>query len=91
MKKVQTLMIVALLLTAYCGQLTAQHTSQEFDVDLWPNGLPNTNGVDHLPYDEKTHNYKPSLRVYLPSEEMATGRGGEGGPGGAENRVAGVP
>lgn len=88
MKKVQTLMIVALLLTAYCGQLTAQHTSQEFDVDLWPNGLPNSNGVDHLPYDEKTYNYKPSLKIFLPSEELATGRAVIACPGGAYHGLA---
>ena len=59
MKKVKYLMIIALLLTAYCGYLSAQQTQHEFDVDLWPNGLPNTNGVDHLPYDKKRITISP--------------------------------
>ena len=45
--------------------LFGQYTQKEFDLDLWPNGLPNTNGIDHLPFDDNVNNYKPSLRVFL--------------------------
>lgn len=37
------------------------------DIDLWPNGLPNSNGIDKTqPYNDETRNFKPSIRVYLP-------------------------
>lgn len=66
----------------------AQNTPTAFDVDLWPNGLPNTNGIDYLPFDDETHNYKPSIRVFLPSEELATGRAIIACPGGAYHGLA---
>lgn len=66
----------------------AQVTDKEFDVDLWQNGLPNTNGKDHLPFDDNTQNYKPSLRVFLPSKENATGRAVIACPGGAYGGLA---
>lgn len=62
---------------------TACVTEKEFDVDLWPNGLPNTNGIDRTPFDDNVQNYKPSLRVYLPPKEIATGRVVIACPGGA--------
>lgn len=40
-----------------------------FDVDLWEKGLPNSNGMEAEGYDDKKHNYKPSLRVFLPASE----------------------
>lgn len=94
MKKVTHLMVIALLLTTYSGHLAAQqtqaaqYTQQAFEVDLWPNGLPNTNGVDHLPYDDETRNYKPGLRVFLPAEEVATGRAVIACPGGGYHGLA---
>lgn len=66
----------------------AQYTQKEFDVDLWPNGLPNTNGIDHLPFDETVQNYKPSLRIFLPSEELSTGRTVIACPGGGYGGLA---
>lgn len=36
------------------------------DIDLWKNGLPNTNGMESQGYDDKKHNFKPCIRVYLP-------------------------
>lgn len=40
-----------------------------FDVDLWEKVLPNSNGMEAEGYDDKKHNYKPSLRVFLPASE----------------------
>lgn len=37
-----------------------------FDIDLWEQGLPNSNGKETEGYDDKKHNYKPSVRVFLP-------------------------
>lgn len=44
-------------------------------VDIWPDGLPNTNGVDLTkPFDDATRNYKPQITVYLPEKSKATGQ-----------------
>lgn len=32
------------------------------DIDLWQNGLPNTNGMEAQGYDDKKNNFKPSIR-----------------------------
>lgn len=66
----------------------AQYTQKQFDLDLWPNGLPNTNGIDHLPFDDNTQNYKPSLRIFLPIEELSTGRAIIACPGGGYSHLA---
>lgn len=63
--------------------ISAQATEKQFDVDLWVNGLPNTNGIDHEPFDDSKHNYKPSVRIFLPSKDVATGRAIVACPGGA--------
>lgn len=50
--------------TMLCGM--AQQ-AKSFDIDLWPDGLPNSNGIDRTqPYDPATRNFKPSIRVFLP-------------------------
>ena len=62
MKKLVLLMLGFL---SFCG-VNAQQTA--FDVDLWPNGLPNSNGIDKSqPYDDAKQNFKPSIRVFLPN------------------------
>ena len=44
-------------------------------VDIWPDGLPNTNGVDLTkPFDDATGNYKPQITVYLPEKSKAAGQ-----------------
>ncbi len=49
--------------------------TQSFVVDLWPDGLPNTNGVDLTkPYNDAEQNYKPQITVYLPEKSKATGQ-----------------
>lgn len=68
--------------------LMAQYTRKEFDIDLWPEGLPNTNGIDRQPFDDNTQNYKPSLRVFLPAEDSVTGRAVIACPGGAYEGLA---
>ena len=59
-----------LLATALCSY--AQQ-AKGFDIDLWPNGLPNSNGIDKTqPYDPETRNFKPSIRVFLPADSVKT-------------------
>ncbi len=44
-------------------------------VEIWPDGLPNTNGLDLTkPYNDKEANYKPEMTVYLPEKSKATGQ-----------------
>lgn len=45
-----------------------------FDVKLWENGLPNSNGNDYGGYDLQEKSYKPIIRVFLPDKQKATGR-----------------
>lgn len=66
-----------------CNPVAAQVTEKEFNLDLWENGLPNTNGIDRTPFDDNIQNYKPSLRVFLPPKDIATGRAIIACPGGA--------
>ena len=66
-----------------CNPVAAQVTENEFNLDLWENGLPNTNGIDRTPFDDNIQNYKPSLRVFLPPKDIATGRAIIACPGGA--------
>lgn len=82
MRTITSLFILGLLLLVG-NPVAAQFTEKEFDVDLWTNGLPNTNGIDQTPFDDNVQNYKPSLRVFLPPKEMATGRAVIAYPGGA--------
>lgn len=45
-----------------------------FDIDLWQNGLPNSNGIDKTqPYSSETRNFKPSIRVFLPEDSVKNG------------------
>lgn len=81
MKRV--LFLIALCVQVISNPIAAQFIQKEFDVDLWPKGFPNTNGIDHPPFDDSKSNYKPSIRVFLPSPGKATGRAVIACPGGA--------
>lgn len=51
-------------------------TAQEayFEVKLWEQGLPNTNGSDFGGYGPDEVNYKPTMRVFLPQKPIANGK-----------------
>ena len=60
---------------ALFGSMLAAMAQQpkSFDIDMWPNGLPNSNGIDKTqPYDAEKRNFKPSIRVYLPEDSVKT-------------------
>ena len=59
---------------ATLGLVAVQAQQSYFDVKLWENGLPNSNGNDSGEYILQGKNYKPVMRVFLPNEEKATGR-----------------
>lgn len=59
------------------------------DIDLWPNGLPNSNGIDKTqPFDDSKQNFKPSISVFLPEKDKATGMAVVCCPGGAYSHLA---
>ena len=74
MKKKLRFSLFFLLLLLMEGSMQAQNAQKPFDIDLWQQGMPNTNGMDSAPFDESKGNFKPSIRVFLPAPELATGR-----------------
>lgn len=78
------LLTIALML--FASNALAQ---TNFDIDLWPNGLPNSNGIDKTePFDDAKRNFKPSVRVYLPAAEKSCGTAIVCCPGGAYGGLA---
>ncbi|MBO4673842.1 MAG: alpha/beta hydrolase [Bacteroidaceae bacterium] len=83
MKKIVLFMLSFLSLLAIRAQQSA------FDIDLWPEGLPNSNGIDKTqPFDDSKQNFKPSIRVFLPEAAKATGRAVVCCPGGGYSHLA---
>ena len=71
------------------GMLGVHAQQQSFDIDLWQDGLPNSNGIDKSqPYDDSKQNFKPSIRVFLPDANKATGRAVVCCPGGGYSHLA---
>ncbi len=62
-----------LLICAFILSLSI-NAQNKFTVDVWPNGLPNTNGIDYQSEDFAHQNYKPKMFVSLPDSDKATGR-----------------
>lgn len=80
---------IAILMFGFLSLLNVKAQQPAFDVDLWPNGLPNSNGIDKTqPFDDKKQNFKPSIRVFLPAAEKATGRAVVCCPGGGYSHLA---
>ena len=79
-KRFLALLSLLLIITT---SLFAQKDSGYIEIALWEKGFPNTNGKDTTPFNEKEHNFKPSIRVYLPPKEKATGRAVVACPGGS--------
>ncbi len=89
MKRILTpLIMLLLLLTAGGSTACAQQARNPFEIDLWAQGMPNTNGVDTTPFDESKGNFKPSIRVFLPAPALATGRVVVVCPGGGYSGLA---
>lgn len=79
-----------LFLSGIIGTIYSQEHGQHcvFELDLWPQGMPNTNGKDHLPEDLNHGNYKPTIKVFLPDSSVSTGRVVVACPGGGYARLA---
>lgn len=66
---------------------TVSHAQKTLDIDLWPKGLPNSNGIDRSqPYDDSKQNFRPSIRLFLP--ENCDGRAVVCCPGGGYSHLA---
>lgn len=66
--------LLGALLLLFMGAFTAS-AQKTFTVDVWPQGLPNTNGRDLTePYNDQTRNFKPQMFAYLPSADKANGK-----------------
>ena len=67
----------------------SQAQQPAFDIDLWQNGLPNSNGIDKTqPFDDSKQHFKPAIRVFLPDAAKATGRAVVCCPGGGYSHLA---
>lgn len=72
----------------FCGTLNT-FAQKPFDIDLWPNGLPNSNGRDKTePFSDKTRNFKPTIRIFLPEKDKANGKAILACPGGGYTHLA---
>lgn len=68
---------------------TGINAQETIDIDLWQNGLPNTNGIDSTqPYDDNKRNFKPCIRVFLPAADKANGKAVVACPGGGYSHLA---
>jgi acetyl esterase/lipase len=64
---------LALLMLAGASNIQAQW-QKPINIDLWAQGLPNTNGIESQGYNDAERNYKPSITVYLPKAGAAPTR-----------------
>lgn len=86
MKKMSLVGKVVLFLLLVC--LPGVQAQRQFDVPLWPHGLPNSNGKDSGEENVKEGIYKPEIKVFLPSVDKATGRAVLCCPGGGYSHLA---
>ncbi|MCR5313428.1 MAG: alpha/beta hydrolase [Bacteroidaceae bacterium] len=79
-----------LLSTIFCILSALSINAQEpISIDLWPNGLPNSNGIDKTEaFDDSKNNFKPNIKVFLPKAEKANGMAIVCCPGGGYTHLA---
>ncbi|MBP5478988.1 MAG: alpha/beta hydrolase [Bacteroidaceae bacterium] len=67
----------------------AANAQEPISIDLWQDGLPNSNGIDKTePYDDSKQNFKPNIRVFLPEKSKANGMAVLCLPGGGYSHLA---
>ena len=78
------------LIILFCGvNVMLTNAQQVMDIDLWPNGLPNSNGIDSTqPFNDAKRNFKPSIRVFLPTKDKSNGKSVVCCPGGGYSHQA---
>jgi acetyl esterase/lipase len=73
----------------FCSLAAKEKVKSPFDVTLWQEGLPNTNGVgDSVFNNNKESAALPFMRVFLPEPAKATGRAVVAFPGGGYGHCA---
>ena len=78
---------IIMSILAYCCTLMAA-AQETINIDLWPNGFPNSNGIDKTAFDDSRQNFKPSIRVFLPEKSRANGKAVVCCPGGGYTHLA---
>ena len=82
--KIKSLLVSMFLFSTLFGS-----AQEPINIDLWPQGLPNTNGIDQTqPFDDAKQNFKPSIRVFLPEAAKANGMAVVILPGGGYSHLA---
>jgi acetyl esterase/lipase len=76
-----------------CSAIRSQEKSvstpkPSFTIDLWENGLPNSNGMESQGYDDEKGNFKPCITVYLPKKTSNPTKAVVICPGGGYQRLA---
>ena len=67
----------------------AANAQEPRSIDLWQEGLPNSNGIDKTePFDDSKQNFKPNIRVFLPEKSKANGMAVVCLPGGGYSHLA---
>lgn len=67
----------------------AANAQEPISIDLWQDGLPNSNGIDKTePFDDSKQNFKPNIRVFLPEKSKANGMAVLCLPGGGYSHLA---
>lgn len=85
----KTLISLCLALLLGIPLPAAARSAEPFDVYLWSNGYPNTNGLeDSVPPANVSWVAHPFMRVFLPAKEKATGRIVIALPGGGYSHLA---
>jgi len=79
-----------LLVSIFClFSAIASNAQETLSIDLWPNGLPNSNGIDKTqPFDDSKQNFKPNIKVFLPEKSKANGKAVLCLPGGGYSHLA---
>ena len=61
-----------LIFSLFCFLFFSEMAYAQQDIDLWTDGLPNSNGIDSTqPYDDAKLNFKPTMRVFLPDKSVS--------------------
>ena len=90
MKEISIKMYVWSFVFLFFVAVQASAQSRVIEVKLWNNSLPNSNGHDDGTYDIADKNYKPLMRVFLPSDKKVQRRAILCFPGGGYSQTSGV-
>ena len=80
--------LASALLMLVCTSAVQAQYQKPISMDLWTQGLPNTNGIESKGYDDATRNYKPGITVYLPKGNSKPARAVVICPGGGYYMLA---